>query len=79
MIQISGILMDGKSYFLPLLVNQDDKEYQGIKHLRNILCGKGLFLTCYTWITTLNCLIKGIICSDFYNLEARNCPNFTIL
>lgn len=31
MIQISEILMDGKSYFLPLLVNQCDKEYQGLK------------------------------------------------
>ncbi|WP_262897876.1 MULTISPECIES: hypothetical protein [unclassified Pedobacter] len=31
MIQISEILMDGKSYFLPLLVNQYDKEYHGLK------------------------------------------------
>lgn len=37
MLQISEILMDGKSYFLPLLVNQYDKEYNGLKHLRNIL------------------------------------------
>ena len=37
MLQISEISMDGKSYFLPLLVNQYDKESQMLKTIQIIL------------------------------------------
>ncbi len=36
MLQISEILMDGKSYFLPSAVNQCDKEWQGLKIEENV-------------------------------------------